>query len=387
MKALVDQGRFALLPAMQLIGLLTIAVGGPWLWLGGALLLGFNLLLDDVGADYLEIVESPSRAYLDAMLYASVPLVVLLTAGLLFYTASPGTIMADLASGFGIVRQGAAWWVDSAGLVFSVGVLGGFAAGSFAHELLHRPTRGEWLMSQSLLARCLHAAFALEHIHGHHVGVGTPHDISTAPRGLGFWRYLPRTYVGAIRGAARIEADRMRRMGLPWYAPRNRFLQGVLLELAMLVAVAIVAGRAGLGAYLITAAIGVLIIELGNYVAHYGLVRASGRPVLPRHSWNAPRFFSSSVMVNAPRHSHHHRSATTRYWDLAVLDGGAIYPYGTAVMSVIALVPPLWFRVMQPHLDDWDARQASSEELEIIRRSADAGRVRAPRGAPMPGQR
>jgi alkane 1-monooxygenase len=183
-------------------------------------------------------------------------------------------------------------------------------------------------MSQLLLARCLHAAFALEHVHGHHVCIGTPDDISTAPRGLGFWGYLPRTYFGAIRGAVRIEADRMRRKGLPWYVPRNRFLQGALLELAMLIAVAILAGPAGLGAYLITATLGVLVVELGNYVAHYGLVRARGRPVLPRHSWNAPRLFSSSAMVNAPRHSHHHRSATTRYWDLALIDGGAIYPYG-----------------------------------------------------------
>ena len=383
MKPLINQGRFALLPALQVLGVLTFAVGGTWLWLGGLLLLACNLFFDDVGGDYLDGVDRPNRPFLDAMLYATIPLVGLLTAGLLLYTAAPGTVMADLATLLGIGRGGGGWWADAAAAVFSAGILGGWAAGSFGHELMHRPSRGEWLMGQLLLARCLHAAFALEHVYGHHVYVGTPDDLSTAPRGQGFWRYLARTYVGAIRGAAGIEAERMRRRGRPWFSAGNRFLQGVCLEAAMIVAVVALAGGTGLAAYLVSAAIGLLIVELGNYVAHYGLVRAPGQPVLPRHSWNAPRFFSTSTMVNAPRHSHHHQSASRRYWDLAMLEGAATYPHGTAIMSVIALVPPLWFKVMAPVLADWDRRLASPAERALLGEAAGTPGGAVPR--PLPG--
>jgi alkane 1-monooxygenase len=373
MNAIIGQGRFGMLPGLQVLGLLTLVMGGAWLWLGGAALLACNLLLDLAGDDYADTVERPNRPFLDAMLYSTVPLVLLLTIGLMLYTAAPGTALASLAASLGIGANGTTWWVEAAAAVFSASLLGGWACGSFAHELMHRPTRGEWLLGQLLLARCLYAAFALEHVYGHHVHVGTPADVSTPPRGLGFWRYLPRAFTGAIRGAARIEAKRMRRRGLPLYSIENRVLQGVLLEVAMVLAVVVFAGLSGLVAFLVSAVIGVLIIESGNYIGHYGLVRVPGRPVLPRHSWNAPRFFSTSTMVNLPRHSDHHRSAGTRYWGLAILDNAPFYPYGIAIMSTIALVPPLWFRVTAPYLADWDRRLASAEELSLLQGTAASG--------------
>jgi alkane 1-monooxygenase len=382
MTTIVAHGRFALLPGLQVLCLMTLAMGGAWLWLGGVALLVCNLLFDLAGDDYADVVERPNPAFLDAMLYSTVPLVLLLTVGLLLYTASPGTPMASLAAALGIGASGTAWWLDAAAAVFSASLLGGWAGGSFGHELMHRPTRSEWLLGQVLLARCLYAPFALEHVYGHHVQVGTLADASTPPRGLGFWRFLPRAFMAAVRGGAMIEAKRMRRRGLPWHSIESRFLQGVLLEAAMLVAVVVLAGLSGLAAFLVSAAIGVLLIESGNYVGHYGLVRAPGRPVMPRHSWNAPRFFSTSTMVNLPRHSDHHRSAATRYWDLAVLDDAPYYPYGTAIMSTIALVPPLWFRVTAPYLEDWDRRLASAEELSLLRDTA----ATAPQGSAVPAR-
>ncbi|MBZ0226917.1 MAG: fatty acid desaturase [Bauldia sp.] len=139
------------------------------------------------------------------------------------------------------------------------------------------------------------------------------------------------------------------------------------------------AGPSGIVAFAITAGINVVVIEAGNYIGHYGLVRAPGRPVRPRHSWNAPRFFSTSMMVNLPRHSHHHRSAGKPYWELTVLEDAPVYPFGTAVMSAIALFPSLFFRIVEPRLADWDERLASDDERALLgkpRRAApDTGRT------------
>jgi alkane 1-monooxygenase len=308
------------------------------------------------------------------MLYASVPLTGILMLGLLIRTASPGSPLADVAMPLGIGGDGWTWWLATTGAVFSLGILGGWTAGSFGHELMHRPTRAEWSLAQLLLARGLYAPMAIEHVFGHHRNVGFASDIATAPRGETFWQYLPRAIVGEYRGAFGIELAHMRRLGLPWFSPRNRFLQGVVLQLVLVGLVLALAGPSGLAAFAASAFISIVVVETGNYVSHYGLVRVPGGQVAPRHSWNAPRFFSTSTMVNLPRHSHHHRSAGTPYWELTVLDDAPVYPFGTAVMSTVALYPPWFFSIVEPRLADWDDRLASDDERALLGKSG----LRAP---------
>ncbi|KAB2877250.1 MAG: hypothetical protein F9K43_00030 [Bauldia sp.] len=113
------------------------------------------------------------------------------------------------------VQRGTIVHTSSGKVVFSVGIPGGWAAGSFGHELMHRPTRGEWFLAQVLLARRLDAPLAIEHVYGHHRHVGLATDIATTPRGMTFWRYLPRAICGVYGGASGIEARRMRRGHAP----------------------------------------------------------------------------------------------------------------------------------------------------------------------------
>ena len=365
-RAVVAEARFAALPLLLVIAIATFFLDGAWLWLGGALLLVANLAADETGGDYRDPVENPHRWFLNAMLYSSVPLTGILTLGLLIRTASPGSPLADAATLFGTAGDGGAWWLETTGAIFSLGILGGWTAGSFGHELMHRPTRVEWSLAQLLLARALYAPMAIEHVFGHHRNVGFVSDIATAPRGETFWHYLPRAILGEYRGASRIELARMRRLGAPWYSPRNRFLQGIVLELVLVGLVLALAGPSGLAAFAASAAVSIVVVESGNYISHYGLVRAPEGQVSPRHSWNAPRFFSTSTMVNLPRHSHHHRSAGTPYWELTVLEDAPVYPYGTAAMSTIALYSPLFFHIVEPRLADWDDRLASDDERSLL---------------------
>ena len=168
------------------------------------------------------------------------------------------------------------------------------------------------------------------------------------------------------QGAATIEARRLARRGLPFLSSGNRFLQGLAMLAVLLAAIVVSAGWSGLAAFIVSGLMGLVVLQLGNYISHYGLVRVPGCPVGPRHSWNAPRFVSTSVLINTPRHSHHHASAGTPYWGLAVMDRAPVHPHGWAYMSAAALVPPLWFRVMQPCLDAWDADMASPDELALL---------------------
>ena len=98
-------------------------------------------------------------------------------------------------------------------------------------------------------------------------------------------------------------------------------------------------------------------VLVSDYVQHYGLRRArqeDGRhePFGPAHAWNAPHPVSSAMMLHAPRHSDHHLHPL-RPWPalrLPAEDVAPRLPASLPAMGVLALLPPLWRRVMDPRL-------------------------------------
>jgi len=60
-------------------------------------------------------------------------------------------------------------------------------------------------------------------------------------------------------------------------------------------------------------------------------------------------------MINLARHSDHHAVASRRYQILRTFgpDEAPQLPAGYGSMYVLALVPPLWFAVMNPRVDAW----------------------------------
>ncbi len=366
MKSMIAQLRFALFPVLALLALQMTVWGGPWAWAAGVMLLAVNLVGDELTDLYLETVNKPRRALLDALLYSVPILAVAMTFIMLMQTANPGTVMARLASASGFGAPAQAGWLSFLGVVFTTGILTGHSAVAYGHELIHRPNRLAWLIGQALCARCLHPSVAIEHVYGHHLNVGTPVDASTAPRGMGFWRFVLRALIWENKGAVAIEAKRLGRKGLPFLSVGNRVLQGFAILSAMLLAVVLSSGWQGTVAFLASGIMGLAFFILGNYISHYGLVRAPEMPILPRHSWNSPRFFSTSTLLNIPRHSHHHASGSAPYWELAPMEKAPVHPHGWAWMSIAALMPPVWFRIMQRQLNEWDRDMASPEELKLL---------------------
>ena len=46
--------------------------------------------------------------------------------------------------------------------------------------------------------------------------------------------------------------------------------------------------------------------------------------------------------------------------------GAPVLPYGYETMALIALVPPLWRRIVAPLLSDWDQRLANDAERRLV---------------------
>ncbi len=250
--------------------------------------------------------------------------------------------------------------IEQIGLFFGVGVLSGTVGINYAHELMHQRSRLERWLADLLLATVLYSHFRSEHLLVHHRYVATPRDPVTARYGVGFHRHFFRVLWRCLASAFRAEAAMQERRGRPWYDLGNPFWRYAALQLGCLGLAFALGGWVGVGLFAFQAFIAVWQLELVNYVEHYGLTRrhlGDGRyePVRPCHSWNASQKASNWLLINLQRHSDHHYKPDRRFPLLQNRpeDEAPQLPYGYPVMTMAALVPPLWRRVMHPRVKAW----------------------------------
>ncbi len=245
-------------------------------------------------------------------------------------------------------------------LFFGVGVITGTIGLNYAHELMHQKPRIERWMADILLAMVLYSHFRSEHLHVHHRHVGTPRDTVTARYNEGFHRFFARVLPGEVTSAFRAEAAMQARRGRKWSHLSNPFFRYWALQAAMLALALILGGWTGLALFLWQALVAIWQLELANYVEHYGLTRehlGDGRyeHVKPRHSWNAAHKATNWLLINLQRHSDHHYKPDRRFPLLQnyTEDEAPQLPYGYPIMTMAAMVPPLWRRVMNPRVRAW----------------------------------
>ena len=230
------------------------------------------------------------------------------------------------------------------------GMIGGMFGIPVAHELMHRRTRFERALAETLMSMFGYAHFCIEHVEGHHANVGLSGDPATARFGESLYAFLPRSIGGGAVNAWRLEAARLRGAGRPVFSAGNRVLRYALVQGAIVAAIALRFGWRGVVFFMAQGAVAVVVIETINYVEHYGLVREAGQPVTARHSWNSSHRVSNWLLFNVPRHSDHHDDDTRPYALLRHADQARQLPAGYFAMFVLALFPPLWQAVMHPLL-------------------------------------
>ena len=246
--------------------------------------------------------------------------------------------------------------VESIGLALTMGVVGGIAINT-AHELGHKRASSEKWLSRVALAQTCYGHFFIEHNRGHHVKVATPEDPASSRLGESFWAFLPRTVVGSVRSAWEIEAARLDRLGQSHWGFHNDILGAWAMTIVLFAGLGIAFGAVVLPYLLVQAVIGFSLLEVVNYLEHYGLLRQKredGRyeRCRPEHSWNSNNVASNVLLYHLQRHSDHHANPTRRYQALRNVEEAPQLPTGYAGMIVLAWFPPLWRRVMDPRLLD-----------------------------------
>ena len=272
----------------------------------------------------------------DLMLYFNIPIVF----GLLFIFYS--NILLNDYNTFEIV-----------GLVLSGGILLATNGINVAHELGHRTPYFERFFSKMLYMPCLYMHFYIEHNFGHHLNVATPEDGASARYNQTLYSFWFSSVTRQYKSAWKIQIEMLNRKGLSFFSIKNDMLWYHLIQPIYLIGIY---GLFSLKVMFIAILIGVvafLFLECINYIEHYGLRRIKtefGRyeRVQPYHSWNSNFNVGRITLYELTRHSDHHYKSSKKYQILNSHQECPTLPFGYPTSILLSLVPPLWFRVMNP---------------------------------------
>ena len=272
-------------------------------------------------------------------------------------------IPAQLAVTFWAARRAGAphataW--EIAALAVSVGAATGIFGVLAAHEMVHNPSRAKRRLGRIMLSAMTYRHFAIAHVYGHHRWAGTERDASTAQRGENLYAFFLRTLVRQVAMAFAFERRRCAHKSFPLL--RNRVLHDAAIMAAIYAALNIFWGPMAALFLALESFVGIFVLEVFNYIAHYGLMRGRApdgthEPMSHRHAWNSSAAAANLLIFNMGRHSDHHARASAIYETLKPMDGAPELPGSYAGSIVMALIPPLWRRVMDGELARIDAPQ------------------------------
>lgn len=360
--------------AFHLIGLLaTLAIfgGGTFATPGLLAVLALYMLGDALLGDDTSTPHFRHPKVLTVQLWLALPLLSAIVFAAVWSVApgdplSVGALIEQYIGYPVLAAREAATLGDRISIFALTGLMIGMMGTITAHELTHRTWDPiSMLVGRWLLAFSFDTNFAIEHVYGHHRYVSTIQDPATAPRGRNvYFHIVASTFKGNI-SAWRIEVDRLRKKELGVFSLHNTVIRGQLMS-ALLVGLAYaMGGWVTAGFFILCALWGKSLLEIVNYMEHYGMVRDPATPVQPRHSWNTNRRISSWTMFNLTRHSHHHAQGEVPYQDLKPYADAPMMINGYLTTIMAAMIPPLWHRLMTPKVLAWDRDYASADELVL----------------------
>lgn len=240
---------------------------------------------------------------------------------------------------------------------FGVGSVDGGAI-LVGHELGHKADRTDQRFAIWALAVVGYAHFRVEHNRGHHIWVSTPEDPASARMGESVYRFVLREIPGAFVRGWREEAGRLAKAGESTWSAGNEILQGFAITFGAGALLVALFGLKVLPFIVLHHVFGWFMLTLANYVEHYGLLRgkkANGQyeACRPHHSWNTNHIYSNLMTFQLQRHSDHHAYPMRPYQALRDFPELPRLPSGYPGMFGLAMIPPLFFRVMDGRVMDW----------------------------------
>ena len=242
----------------------------------------------------------------------------------------------------------------AAALGAAVGMSGGSIGITTAHELIHRQNKYMRGIGVLLLVLCCYGHFRIEHVYGHHKHVATKEDPATARRGENFYFYFIRCVINSVISSWNIEKNTLQKKNISTFSLQNRMIHYFALESLFICIAYMIAGFNGLVFVLTHSFVSIMLLELVNYIQHYGLERKMENGKYERftdhHSWNSRHISANWSTFNLGLHAEHHQSASKHYPLLSQEEKVIEMPANYSIMLIMALIPPLWFFIMHKKL-------------------------------------
>ena len=240
---------------------------------------------------------------------------------------------------------------DKIGRILSMGLICGAIGINIGHELGHRNNKFEQFLSKTLLLSSLNMHFFIEHNRGHHKRVSTKEDPASARYGENIFSFWIRSILTGYISAWRLEQIKLKRFNKSFFSLNNEMILFQLIQLILIFSIYYLFGINILMYFIISALIGILVLETVNYIEHYGLqrkIKGDGKyeRIQPYHSWNSNHPLGRLMLFELSRHSDHHYNSFRKYQILRNHDKSPEMPTGYPGMMILALIPPLWFLVM-----------------------------------------
>lgn len=239
------------------------------------------------------------------------------------------------------------------GAVLSTGIHTGTCGIVVAHEMIHRKNAGWQWGGKYLLFTAANVYFFVEHLRVHHKWVGTERDPATARKDESVYAFFLRSVYGQFLGAWKMEADRMKQEGRSVLHPSNYVFRNIVLQLAFLAILTFIFGYPVALLFLAQAFVANFLLEYTTYIEHYGLSRPENVRVQEDLSWQTDKVVSRILLIELSRHSDHHFYASKPYHKLESLAKSPVLPGGYASAFYMAIIPPLWFKIVNKSLENY----------------------------------
>jgi len=376
MKKILINVRYWMAPLLIIVTLVSIIIGGIFVWVGVALF-GVGILLDTLtmpfhprGAGFDDNGDTMGiPALQNAVMYVMLPVFVFLQVALAWRVMQyvDGTLFETVMFGMIPIQMGITG-VELLGATISAGIFAGIGI-IYGHELAH--TQGfSFVISRLIMGLSGASHFSYAHVYNHHLELAHEDDPATSPRGRSIYRHFWLSHLGQSKFLYKMEQTRLAKLEKSFLGFENRWIRGYFMSLPTMVLFTWVGGAVGIAAMFLVWTISNFELEALNYMEHYGLIREKGQPIDYRHSWDNSNLFTSWFFIEIGRQGDHHDRGETHFWELDVV-GSPDPSWGYFTEFTIALIPPLWHAVYKRKLATWDRDFATEGEREIAERIND----------------
>lgn len=241
------------------------------------------------------------------------------------------------------------------GIILSSSIVMATNGINVGHELGHRKSLFSRTCSKLLYLPCQYMHFFIEHNYGHHINVATPNDPATAKYKQNLYSFWISSVTKTYLSAWKIQLKLLRVSKLSFFSFKNDMIFYTVFQTLFLIFIYFNYGLIITLYSLIMSIVSFLFLETINYVEHYGLLRKikpNGRyeRVKPHHSWNSNHTIGRIVLYELTRHSDHHFKSSKKYQILENKKDSPQLPYGYPTSILLALIPPLWFKIINPRI-------------------------------------